>query len=571
MSYTSRFDKTSAALCFLLFFVAFGVRFFAADYGYFHGDERINEAAKVLTGQLVPGQHFYPPFINYLNAVALAGLFAVGRVADWWGGAGEFRAQYFADPTVFYVTARMVTALTGALLAPLFYGVARAVGLDRGRSVIVALVAVLFPLGVFMAHIAKGDTGLATALVAVIWALLMRVQGHRRWDWALGLFVVLTLSFKHSAVFILAPMGLGLLGLLIQAEGARPALRSFGRAVLVVLVLWPVLNIGLLMDFRNFLDYQRIQAVMSLRTGAEGPQAGPITLLHRAIEIVFGMNPAMTVGAVLTPLMLWRTRGRPLRGALWTVWLSLAIGTVAVALMAGPRQPEHLWIANFAGFLLLAGLLLIELTEQPAVLRRVLAAGVFSVGLMLSTYGTYVVLKQAAAQPIQQAVGGYLQARYPDRKVLTSMALTIPQQKEAQGFELDRMARLARKYNVDLPDMASERLILHSAQGAVYFVNMPGVMYGLENVDENAIDYEVKAHAWPLQKEEWQLDYWLEQGFSVFSVLDFQTYAYSSEPEIRRAFFQRMEKDCAMVQAFAPSKPLFLEREVVIFDCAAAS
>ncbi|MBT26440.1 MAG: hypothetical protein CML60_08600, partial [Rhodobacteraceae bacterium] len=138
-------------------------------------------------------------------------------------------------------------------------------------------------------------------------------------------------------------------------------------------------------------------------------------------------------------------------------------------------------------------------------------------------------------------------------------------------FELDRMARLARKYNVDLPDMASERLILHSAQGAVYFVNMPGVMYGLENVDENAIDYEVKAHAWPLQKEEWQLDYWLEQGFSVFSVLDFQTYAYSSEPEIRRAFFQRMEKDCAMVQAFAPSKPLFLEREVVIFDCAAAS
>lgn len=568
MSYTSRFDKTSAALCFLLFAVAFVVRFYAADYGYFHGDERINEAAKVLTGQLVPGQHFYPPFINYLNAVALAGLFGVGMLADWWSSPGTFRAQYFADPTVFYVTARMVTALTGAVLAPLFFGIARVVGLDRGRSAIVALGAVLLPLGVFMAHIAKGDTGLATALVAVIWALLIRMQGNRRWDWALGLFVVLTLSFKHSAVFILAPMGVGLLGLLVVSEGAGPALRSLGRALLVVLVLWPILNIGLLMDFQNFLDYQRIQAVMSLRAGAEGSQAGLTTLLERAIEIVFGMNPAMTVGAALAPLMLWRTRGRPLRAALWVVWLSLVLGTVSVALMAGPRQPEHLWIANFAGFLLIGGLLFIELTEQPAALRRVLAAGVFSVGLMLSGYGCFVVLKQAAAQPIQAVVGDYLQMRYADRKVLTSMALTIPQQKEAQGFELARIERLARKYNVTMPEMAAERLILQSAEGAIYFVNMPGVMYGLESVDEDAIDYEVKAHAWPLQKEEWRLDYWLDQGFTVFAVLDFQTYAYESAPEIRRAFFQRIEKDCARVQAFAPTKPLFLEREVVVFDCA---
>ena len=62
----------------VLFTVAFLLRAVGADYGYFHGDERINEAAKVLTGQLVPEQHFYPPLINYLNAIGLAGLFGLG-------------------------------------------------------------------------------------------------------------------------------------------------------------------------------------------------------------------------------------------------------------------------------------------------------------------------------------------------------------------------------------------------------------------------------------------------------------------------------------------------------------
>ena len=66
----------------VLFTVAFLLRAVGADYGYFHGDERINEAAKVLTGQLVPEQHFYPPLINYLNAIGLAGLFGLGQPAS---------------------------------------------------------------------------------------------------------------------------------------------------------------------------------------------------------------------------------------------------------------------------------------------------------------------------------------------------------------------------------------------------------------------------------------------------------------------------------------------------------
>lgn len=557
-------------MCFLLFVAAFAVRFFAADYGYFHGDERINEAAKVLAGQLVPGQHFYPPFINYLNAVALGLLFVVGKFAGWWAGTAEFRAQYFTDPTVFYVTARMVTALTGALLAPLFYGVARAVGVMRPLALAVGAIAVVFPLGVFMAHIAKGDTGLATALVAVFWVMLRRLQGGRGWDWSLGLAVVLALSFKHSAVFVLAPLALGVIVLLAVAEGVKTALVSFGRAMAVILVLWPVLNIGILLDLRNFLDYQKIQAVMSLQSGGQGAEAGLLVLLWRGMELIFGMNPVLTAVALLTPLLLaWPGGVLQRRVALGVIWVSLMIGTVLVAVMAGPRQPEHLWIANFAGFLLLDGLVLAGLAMNARQGARLVGAGLLAAALGLQVVGSAIVLWQAAAVPIQRSVGDYLAGTFGDRKVLTSMALVVPQMKEAQGFELARMERLAQKYQITLPEMAEERIIQHSAEGALFYVNMPGVMYGLEGVEDGKIDYEVKAHAWPLQPEEWQLEYWLEQGFSVFAVQDFDEYAYRSEPQMRQEFFQQMAQQCRRVQVFEPRKRLFLEREVVVFDCAA--
>ena len=229
-----------------LFLLAFALRALGADYGYFHGDERINDAAKVLAGQIVPGQHFYPPLITYLNGLAFGGLFALGLPLGWWGAPGEFRAQYFSDPTVFYLTARYLTAVIGALIAPLFFAIGRRVGLGLWPALTVGLLGVFFPLGVFMSHIAKGDVALATATVAVFWALIARLQAARpgRWDIWLGVLAVLVVSFKQSGVFVLLPLALGLAALLIRAEGVGAMARSMGRALLTVVLLWPVLVQG---------------------------------------------------------------------------------------------------------------------------------------------------------------------------------------------------------------------------------------------------------------------------------------------------------------------------------------
>lgn len=552
----------------LLFLIAFTLRALGVDYGYFHGDERINEAAKVLTGDIVPGQHFYPPLIHYLNAIGLAGLFATGLTLDWWSGAGSFRSQYFSDPTVFYVAARLIAAGIGALMAPLFYLIARRCGLEGWRAWVPGLLGALFPLGVFMAHIAKGDVALATCMIAVFWSLLARLDAGRpgRWDIGMGVFAVLVVSFKHSGVFVLVPFALGAMALIAWAEGLRAMGRSLGRALLTVLLLWPLLNIGILLDFGNFLAFQKIQAVMSLRTDG-GVWPGLATLAERSLELVWGLNPVMAAVALVTPVLLalpaCEVRRKP---ALLVIWGALVLATLAVAVMVGPRQPEHLWIANFAGFLLLAALCLAGLSETVSALGKATMA-ILAGGVLLTAAGTGIAVTEALAPPLWLTTDAYIAANLADRRIMTMADSRLPKRKEAQEMEIARWARLAEKYDTPLPEMAEERLIHENAPDAVFYIGMPTVLYGLEGVDEDDPDYEVQAHAWPPQKEEWRLDHWLDQGFDTFVVKDPAFLMSEVDSDLMRAFFRDMDGRCTVAQRFEPAKPLFLERPIAIYRC----
>ncbi len=555
--------------CLALLLLAFALRALGADYGYFHGDERISDAAKVLTGDLVPGQHFYPPLINYVNGLAFGGLFVVGLPFGWWDGAGSFRAQYFQDPTVFYVTARLVTAVFGALLAPLFYLCARRIGLGHVASLITGLVAVLYPLAVFQSHIAKGDVAMASFIVAAIALTLARVDTRApfRCDVLLGVAVVLALSFKQSAVFVLAPLVFGHLAVLAYREGARACGQAFLRGIVTVLVLWPILNIGTLLDFQSFLEYQQIQSVMSIR-GAGQPLSGLSTLMARVPQLVLGMNPVLGLAALLFPVcLLAPICDRRYTPHLLVIWGALMIGTVATAVLVGPRQPEHLWIGNFAGFLLLSGLGLTGLVTGARPRLRPLYALIVAAGLGLSAWGAQQPIKQALAEPIYREADVLLRDRYADRRVLSAIKTEIPIEQAARDMQFARWERLAEKYDVTLPEMAEERFAETTAPEAQFIYPMPVVMYGLEHLDEDAEGYRVQAHAWPLQSEEWRLDYWREQGFTVVLLLDLDYMLNEAGSQLIRAFAAEVVARCVRTHTVMPKKPLFLERELSVFDC----
>ena len=549
--------------------IALLLRVTGVDFGYFLGDERINEGAKVLSGQLVPTEHYYPPLMNYLNAVAFAVLFGVGLVLQLWDSLGGFRAQYFEDPTAFYIAGRTMTALTGAVLAPLFYLILRTLDMAPRAALLGGLLAALFPLAVYLSHIAKGDIALASSVIACVWAVLERHRTERpvRWDIVLGVTVVLAASFKHSAVFLIAPMMLVHAVSLALATSVGTMLRSAGTALLTAVLLWPVLNIGIVLDLQNFLEYQRIQSVMSVRDDGLGTALA--MMAGQAVDVVLGVNPVLAALGVLFPAYLLSPFCRlPRRGLLAGLWVAMLTGTLIVASIVGTRQPEHLWIANFTLLLLFATLIVADLAGRAGRGPVTIAGwGLAAIALVLGLWGSGTVLQQALTTPVTAQVDALMAERFADRRVLTSAATKLPQQKEAQQAEFARWDRLAKKYNSAMPEMAPERIIQVSAPGAIYYRNMPSALYGLENVDEDDVDYEVKAHAWPLQREEWRLDYWLEQGFEVFVIRDLQHWMADSPAPLIRDFLRDLTGRCETMQEFPARKPLFLEWPVTVLRC----
>lgn len=557
------------AICLGLFMAAVFFRASGADFGFFNGDERVNDSARFLTGQLIPTQHFYTPFFNYLNGIAFAGLFVFGLLSDMWSNTGEFRQAYFDDPTPFYVTARYVTAVIGALCAPLFFSCAHRVGLSLSHATAVGAFAAILPIAVFMAHIAKGDTGLATACLAVVWAFLMRIDAVRkqRWDIVIGITVALAFGFKQSAILVLGPLAIGMIFVLARREGLGNALRSFGFSVLLLVLLWPVMNIGILLDIEGFLAFQRIQTVMSVREEDPFGVGLPITLGIFG-DAVTGLNPVVFAFAAVAPIWLLAKSCRlALRDALMAVWLANVISIITISLTVGTRQPEHLFLPNLYIALLLATLVLVDMLRVYVRLPRYI--------ILVSAIAGFVIMAASAANVVQQArvtpnavhLAEFLAETYPNAQVHSGLVLPVPQTLDAQKMELDRLDRLGARYNVEMPEIAEERILTTDAEDAMFWVNAPFAMSGLEDDATQDKDFPVQPHAWPIQPEEWVLDNWLDAGFDIFVVNDFEHLVAESRSSDIRSFHADLRGRCDRVRDYTARKPLFLEFDITVFDC----
>jgi 4-amino-4-deoxy-L-arabinose transferase-like glycosyltransferase len=559
----------------ILFVIAFIIRIIGADWGYINFDERINDAAKVLTGQLVPGQHFYPPFINYVNAIGFGVLFVFGKLLGVWPDTAAFRAQYFADPTPFYVTARYIMAAFGALAAPVFYLIARRLKLPVWQSWAVGLMGVLIPITVYMSHIAKGDTALATFHVVAILALIMRHQspGSVRADLLIGLATILAMSFKHSYLFVLVPLIIVHGILLWRNEGLKALGKSFLISLAVALVLMPLLNIGILLDLSNFIEYQKIQSVMSIRESHSFIDAA-LLLVESTISSIRGINPIAAALSVIFPIYLLSPLCKlPNKPLLAGIWIANALSLLVMLDIVGARQPDHLWMAQVIVMQLMAALLLADLSRHSFRAVSVAATIVMAGCIIWSAAGSVEIGRQALATPAAREVEKILLERYRNHKILTMVPLgKLPRKKAIYAYENERLKRLARKYKVELPKRHPERAIEVEDPNAMYIIGMPMVMWGLEGSDDSQMDGIVKAHAWPPQEEEWQLDYWLGRGVDLVVVGNFEDYQTVESSEIYRKFFGELGRRCKIVYEVEPVKPLLISTKLIsILDCGPSS
>jgi len=549
----------------ILFVLAWGVRLVGVDVGYFFGDERINDAARAMTGQLIPGQHFYPPFLNYINAAAFAVLYAGARVLDVWPDTAAFRAQYFSDPLPFYVTARVVVAGLAALTAPAFYLVARALRIDGWYAVGAGLLGLMYPLGVYQSHIAKSDVALASFAVLTLLALIRRHQPQAggREDVVLAVAATIAISFKHSFVFLLLPLVIVHIIALWRSRSGAEAGKSFLRAMLTVGLLWPILNIGTVLDFQEFLAYQRIQSLMS---HSDGSFLEAVRLFGTlAAGQVSGITITGALLALTFPIYLQSGLCRlPQRGLLAGIWGAIILSILIELMIVGTRQPVHLWLPQLACLLLLATAMIMDLMRGRLAWIGSLA---FGATVVLSAWGVVSVATQATAVPTATEVEAILMKSYRDRRIISYDRFQVPQAAEAIAMVRTRNERLAERYNVILPDVAPERTTGKGSGDALFHMQMPSGMFGLEDVAEDDMEGLIRPFAWPLQPQEWQLDYWLDQDFTLFLVEDFDYLSRVTPSALFRSFYQELADRCALVDTIPPRKPLFLEGEVSLFDC----
>lgn len=552
-----------------LFALAVLLRLIGVDYGYFHGDERVNEAARALAGQIVPAQHFYPPLFNYLNAVVFAVLYVIGRAIPLWHSLAEFRAQYFADPTAFYIAARIATAAMTAVIAPLFYLIARELRLSHGAALVAGLMGALLPASVFLAHIAKSDMPLATSGVLLLYLLLLR---HRtaeapKLDLWVGVAIVLGVSFKHSFVMFLAPLLLFHAAILVASAGLGGAVRSLLRSGLLALALWPILNIGTVLDFARFLEFQEVQAIMSVRDDSFADAAR--TWLGLAANPAEGLTWAGLGLALVFPVVVLAAR-RPGRAEAVALsgWAATLLGTAIVLATVGTRQHSGLWILYFTLLQLFAGLALALLLDQRAWALRAVGAGASLAAILASLWGASISLRQAIAPPIEAEVTAFVADHFADRRIMTSVALARKQHPEALAATRARTEALAAKYGIEMPEEAPERAVDPRPGPPLYHLPMPGVMFGLETATDEEIKDVVQPHAWPLQPQEWTLAYWFGRGVDGFVLGDLEYYRTESPSEAFRSFHTEVAETCTLLRRFEPTKPLFIEPEVSVFDCA---
>ena len=559
-------SQWASIIIFFLFFVGFAVRIVGVNWGYAHPDENISMAAKVLTGNLIPDSHYYPPLLNYLVAGSFAATYIGGRFGGAWANVEQFRAEYFSNPELFKIAARSVTAALGALLAPLFYMSARWTGLGFKASLFCGLVGLLSPANVLFSHFSKSDIGMTSAVVLVAGLLILKSHeiAARRLDYWLGLALVLAVSFKHSAVFSLIPMLL--VWMALRSNQSLEGLGGTVKRVLVVAIIgWPILNIGIILDFQNFLSYQKLQSQFSNRS--DGIYIPIETFLNLLVSDVTGVGylSSLTFVGLSAVAIAGRTSAPVLN---WQIWLpsSVLISVCLILYIVGGRQPASLWLPQFTLIQLYAALGLARLFSSVSKFRRFFSILLAGSILIASGAGCLEMMRQAVAPPIKELVRSYMSENIgANTKILSSASWDIPRNQAATDAKIAREQRLAKKYGVTLPSKAPEKLTVDPLKSGFYIIDIPFVIGGLEIYDEKDVKV-VKPFAWPIQQEEFHLDYWLDRGFTIFITADIQTYTESKVPAYRRLHGEIQDR-CERTKEFLPTKVLFSEPSVQIFDC----
>jgi hypothetical protein len=525
-------------------------------------------AVRVLTGDFSGGTGQTLPLINYLYAASYVVLYAIGRLIGVWHGTADFRAQYFRDLTPFMFAARFVSACFGALSAPLAALIGSRLGLTRRSSLIVGGLVALLPMSVWISHNARPDSAVAFGVLLLAWSILRKLDAPEAngADIVVGIALAVVVSFKQTALLVAAPCLIGFVALL-RWHCDLPWPRIV-RALLVTsaasILAWVPMNIGILRDIKGFLDWQRLALIMV----DEGISATPFQMVALAVQTLAKNIDGLTAAGLLACLLSPFIRRDP---KFLMLWASSIFAYVAMNMASGPvgQYARYYLPYNELAFTL-GCVALLSLVEREGVSR--LVGFLLTAAVLASTCaGSAEVVRQAMTTPMPARCSRVIEAiADPGRdRILAadSYMLGVPISAAAANEDRERHRRLGKKYGVALRETPKERIYQQDNHTGGYYVRAIPYALGGDAAAGSSVVGRMKTimpYFWPIQYEEWDLDYWTARGFTTFVTVGEGT-RYISDQPYYRSFHEQIRQRCELVAVLPTTRPRFNETEVRIY------
>ncbi len=262
--------EENAALS-LVMLIAFVVRVHGIRYGLpdqLHLDEVhvVSHAIRFGSGDFNPHFFYYPAFFMYLLFGLYGAAYIVGHVFGFFPSAADFGIQYFIDPTMFYLIARVTAAAFGAGAAY----VAAAAGarfVNKRAGLLAAFFLALTPLHVEQSHFAITDIPLTFFMTLALYlAARLATEGGLRNYVFCGIVAGLGTATKYTAAQLLATMLFAHLIFAMRAKSGSKAGTLFSIAPFAMFFAFGAAYLAgapySVLDFKSFIGDINIQKTL---------------------------------------------------------------------------------------------------------------------------------------------------------------------------------------------------------------------------------------------------------------------------------------------------------------------
>ena len=199
----------------LIIIVGFLLRLWGINFGLPYIYDSDEPGSVACACRILQNHDFNPHWFGHPGTTTiymLSGLYAfiflVGRGLGIFTGVEDFRALYYLDPTVFYLSGRLMIAVFGSATILLVYLIGRRL-FNRTTGLVAATLIALSPVHVSYSKLIRTDVQMGFLILIAFWFCL-NILDKRYWsDYVLaGLFTGLAVVTKYPATVFVLTIGL---------------------------------------------------------------------------------------------------------------------------------------------------------------------------------------------------------------------------------------------------------------------------------------------------------------------------------------------------------------------------